>query len=102
ATITRLDRAIGGLVAAFSELAFNVVPALVFLGISAVMMARLEWRLLLVVAVLVPLPALVGVWAAPAQTDRDRTLLERWGRIYGRFHEVLNGIVTVKSFAMEQ
>ena len=101
ATMARLDRGIQGLVGAFSELAFNVVPALVFLCIAAVMMARLEWRLLVVMLLLAPLPALVGAWAAPVQTDRDRKLLDRWGRIYARFNEVLSGIATVKSFAME-
>jgi ATP-binding cassette subfamily B protein len=100
-TMARLDRGIQGFVAAFSELAFNVVPAGVFLVLSVLMMARLEWRLLAVVLLFVPLPALIGVWAAPVQTDRDRKLLDRWVRIYSRFNEVLSGIVTVKSFAME-
>jgi len=101
ATMARLDRGIQGLVSAFSELAFNVVPALVFLCLSLVLMARLEWRLLVVMVALIPLPALVGAWAAPTQTDRDRTLLDRWGKIYARFNEVLSGILTVRSFAME-
>jgi len=101
-TMARLDRGIQGVVAAFSELAFNFVPTLVFLGLSLALMARLEWRLLVVMAALIPLPALVGVWATPAQTDRDRTLLDRWGRIYARFNEVMGGILTVRSFAMER
>jgi ATP-binding cassette, subfamily B, bacterial len=99
--LTRLDRGIQGLVAAFSDIAFSVVPALVFLGVSAVLMLRLDWRLSLLVFVFVPLPPLVGVYAAGEQTRRDRRLLDRWTRIYGRFNEVLSGIVTVKSFAME-
>lgn len=37
----------------------------------------------------------------PEQTDRERSLLERWARIYSRFNEVLSGIITVRSFAME-
>jgi len=53
------------------------------------------------VAVL-PVPALLGVWAAGTQTRRDATLLDRWGKIYARFNQVLSGIATVKSFAMEQ
>jgi ATP-binding cassette subfamily B protein len=101
ARISRLDRAVSGVVSAFSELAFNAVPAIVFLVVASVAMARLEWRLLLVLAVLVPLPALVGMRAAPVQMRRDRRLLKRWAGIYGRFNEVLSGIATVKSFAME-
>jgi ATP-binding cassette subfamily B protein len=99
--LTRLDRGVQGVVAAFSELAFGVLPAVVFLAIAAAMMVRLDWRLSLLVMVLLPLPALVGLYAAPVQTRRDRDLLDRWSRIYARFNEVLSGIVTVKSFAME-
>jgi ATP-binding cassette subfamily B protein len=99
--LTRLDRGVQGLVTAFAELTFAALPALVFLVMSAVLMFRLDWRLSLVVLALLPLPALVGLYAAPRQTDRDRNLLDRWSRIYARFNEVLSGIVTVKSFAME-
>jgi ATP-binding cassette subfamily B protein len=99
--LTRLDRGVQGLVAAFAELAFSVLPAVVFLVMSAILMFRLDWRLSLLVIAVLPLPALVGLYAAPIQTDRDRNLLDRWSRIYSRFNEVLSGIVTVKSFAME-
>ena len=101
ATMTRLERGVQGLVTALSEIAFNVVPALVFLGISLVLMFRLEWRLALVVLFFAPLPAVIAAFAAPAQTTRERTLMDRWMRIYSRFNEVLSGIMTVKSFAME-
>jgi ATP-binding cassette subfamily B protein len=99
--LTRLDRGVQGVVAAFAELAFGALPALVFLLLAAALMLRLEWRLSLLVIVTLPLPALVGLYAAPVQTDRDRVLLDRWSRIYARFNEVLSGIITVKSFAME-
>ena len=46
--------------------------------------------------------ALVAAFAAPEQTRRERTLLDSWARIYSRFNEVLSGIVTVRSFAMEE
>jgi ATP-binding cassette subfamily B protein len=99
--LTKLDRGIQGVVAAFSDLAFSALPAAVFLGVSAVLMVHMEWRLAALVFAFVPLPALIGVAAAPAQARRERTLLERWTRIYGRFNEVLSGIVMVKSFGME-
>lgn len=101
ALLTQLDRGVQGLVVAFSDLAFNVVPTLVFLALSVYLMARLQWQLTVGLVVLVPVPALIGALAAPAQTLRERTLLERWVRIYARFNEVLSGIITVKSFAME-
>jgi ATP-binding cassette subfamily B protein len=99
--LTRLDRGIQGMVQAFSDLAFSALPAVVFLAIAAALMLHLEWRLALLVFLFVPVPALIGVYAAPVQTRRDRSLLDRWTRIYARFNEVLSGIITVKSFAME-
>jgi ATP-binding cassette subfamily B protein len=101
AVMTRLDRSIQGLVAALSELAFNTVPAAVYLVLSVGVMLRLDPRLAVLVLAFAPLPALIARLAAPMQTRRERTLLERWVRIYSRFNEVLSGIVTVKSFAME-
>jgi ATP-binding cassette, subfamily B, bacterial len=101
AVMTRLDRSIHGLVGALSDIAFNILPAAVYLVLSVVVMARLEWRLALLVVAFAPLPALIARFAAPMQARRERTLLERWVRIYSRFNEVLSGIVTVKSFTME-
>jgi len=100
--MTKLDRGTTGLVGALAELMFNVLPAVLYLVFSLVLMFRLDWRLSLVVLFFAPLPALVGAWAAREQTQRERTLLDRWTRIYSRFNEVLAGIVTVKSFAMEE
>jgi ATP-binding cassette, subfamily B, bacterial len=101
AVMTRLDRSIQGLVGALSEIAFNAIPAAAYLVLSVVVMLRLEWRLALCVVAFAPLPALIARFAAPMQTRRERALLERWVHIYSRFNEVLSGIVTVKSFAME-
>jgi ATP-binding cassette subfamily B protein len=101
ALMTRIDRSIQGLVGALADLAFNVAPALVYLVLSVAVMLRLDWRLALLVLVFAPMPALIARLAAPTQTRRERSLLERWVHIYSRFNEVLSGIVTVKSFAME-
>ncbi len=102
AMMTRLDRSIQALVSAFSELAFTLLPTLAFLCLSVGLMLRLHAPLTLLLLAFLPLPALLGAWAAPTQTRRERDLLERWARIYSRFNEVLGGIATVKSFAMER
>jgi ATP-binding cassette subfamily B protein len=101
AMMTRLDRSIQGLVSAFSELAFTLLPTLAFLCLSIGLMVRLNVHLTVLLLLFLPLPAVLGAWAAPTQTRRERDLLERWARIYSRFNEVLGGIATVKSFAME-
>lgn len=100
--MTKLDRGVNGLVGALAEIAFNVLPAVVYLVISLVFMFRLDWRLSLLVLAFTPLPALIGAWAAREQSERERLLLDRWSKIYARFNEVLAGIATVKSFAMEE
>jgi ATP-binding cassette subfamily B protein len=101
AIMTRLDRGIQGFIGAVTQLLFNVFPSVVYLMMSVVIMLRLDWRLAVIVLVFAPLPAITAAIATPEQTQRERTLLDRWARIYSRFNEVLSGIVTVRSFAME-
>lgn len=101
AIMTRLDRSIQGLINAISEISFNVLPAIVYLGIALMVMLRLEWRLTLLMLVFAPMPVLIANRVAPRQKRREKILLDRWAKIYSRFNEVLSGIVTVRSFAME-
>jgi ATP-binding cassette subfamily B protein len=101
AIITRLDRSIQGFINAVTQILFQILPALVYLVLSVIVMLRLEWRLALLVLAFAPLPAIVAAAASPEQTRRERTLLDQWAKIYSRFNEVLSGIVTVRSFAME-
>jgi len=100
--MTKMDRGINGAVAAFSDVAFGVVPAVLYLVISVIAMARLDGRLTLVVLAFVPVPPLIGAWASREQGSRERELMRRWTRIFSRVNEVLAGIVVVKSFTMEE
>jgi ATP-binding cassette subfamily B protein len=99
--MAKMDRGINGAVAAFSDVAFQMIPTIAYLAMSIVVMARLDWRVTLVVCVFVPVPPIVNARAATEQTERERSLIKRWTSIFGRFHEVLSGIAVVKSFAME-
>ncbi len=101
AIMTRLDRGIQGFIGAVSEISFNVLPAFAYLVLAVVVMLRLDWRLTLLVLVFTPLPAILAASAAPNQTRREQVLMDNWARIYARFNEILSGIVTVRSFAME-
>jgi len=101
-TINRVNQSVQACIQAFSDIAFNVVPTLVYLVISVLAMWRLEWRLAATVLVFAPLPAMVGAWAARRQTARERLLMARWTRLYGRLSEVLANIRVVKVFGMEQ
>lgn len=101
ALMTRLDRSIQGLVGATAQLLFSVLPAVCFLIIAATIMIQLEWHLALIVIVFAPVPALFAVRAGPEQVVREKSLLDRWSKIYSRFNEVLSGILIVRSFAME-
>ena len=100
--MTKLDRGVNGFVGAISEMAFNVFPGIVYLLVSLFVMFKLDSRLSFIVLFFAPLPAIIGMWAADEQTQRERMLIERWTRIFSRFNEVLTGIFTVKSFAMEE
>lgn len=101
AIMTRLDRGIQGFIGAISEISFNVLPALVYLVLAVGIMLQLDWRMTIVVVFFAPFPAIFAAYAAPTQKRREKDLMDRWSKIYSRFNEVLSGIVTVKSFAME-
>ncbi|HUR95355.1 MAG TPA: ABC transporter ATP-binding protein [Gemmatimonadales bacterium] len=101
-TINRINQGITGYVGAFSELAYNLLPTLLYLGLSVAAMIRLDWRLAAAVIAFTPVPALIGARAAPEQIKRERRLVERWSSTYGRLNEVLAGMMTVKGFGMEE
>src|SRR4051812_20603096 len=101
AILTRHDRGIQGFIGAITQLLFNVVPAFSYLIISVSIMLKLDWRLAVVVLLFAPLPIVIAAWSAPEQSRRERSLLDQWSKIYSRFNEVLSGIVTVRSFTME-
>lgn len=101
AILTKLDRSIQGFINAVTQLIFNVLPALTYLIIAVVIMLRLDWRLACIVIAFAPVPAVIAALTAPEQASRERSLLDQWARIYSRFNEVLSGIITVRSFVME-
>jgi ATP-binding cassette subfamily B protein len=101
AVMTKMERGISGVMTAFSEVAFQLLPALVYLASSAALMFHLDWRLALVVIAFAPLPAAIGARASKEQMDRERELIGRWTRLYARLNEVLSGIAVVKSFVRE-
>ncbi|HEV7366798.1 MAG TPA: ABC transporter ATP-binding protein [Gemmatimonadales bacterium] len=101
-TMNRVNQGISGYIGAFSDVAFNLLPTLLYLILSVTAMLQMEWRLALAVIVFTPLPALIGAKAAPEQMHRERRLVERWSSIYSRFNEVLAGIMTVKGYVMEE
>ncbi|HEY9788612.1 MAG TPA: ABC transporter ATP-binding protein, partial [Candidatus Obscuribacterales bacterium] len=43
----------------------------------------------------------IGYFSARLSSRREKSLLNRWSKIYARFHETLNLIKTVKSFGLE-
>lgn len=101
AIIAKLDRSIQGFITAITNILFNIFPALLYLGISVFVMIDLNWKLAVLVLCFAPVPAVIAAIAAPEQVRRERDLLDQWAKIYGRFNEVLSGILTVRSFAME-
>lgn len=101
-TVSRVNTSIHGFVTAVAELGFKALPAAFYLGLALTALVQLDWRLAVAVCVFAPLPALIGMRAAPEQTQRDRSLLSHWTATFGRWSEVLSGIRTVKGFAMEQ
>jgi ATP-binding cassette subfamily B protein len=102
ATMTKIERGMTGVTAAFTEFAQQLFPAVVYLAVSLLVMFRVDPRLSLVVLLFAPLPALIGIFASREQTQRESSLMQRWTLIFSRFNEVLSGILVVKSFVMEE
>jgi ATP-binding cassette, subfamily B, bacterial len=102
AIMTKLDRGIQGFLIGITQILFNVFPAILYLAISVVVMFNLNWKLAVLVLAFVPMPALIAAIGGPEQNRRERSLLDQWVKIYSRFNEVLSGIVTVRSFSMEE
>jgi ATP-binding cassette subfamily B protein len=101
-TMNKIERGINSALQAFEEVALQLVPSVIYLVVSIRIMLNLDARLSAIVLAFAPLPALVGVLATREQVRRERTLMHRWTRIFGRFNEMLTGIVVVKSLAMEE
>lgn len=101
AIMTKLDRGIQGFINGVTQVLFNIFPAVLYLLISVVVMFEMNWQLTVIVLCFVPVPAIIAAMSGPEQTRRERELLEQWSKIYSRFNEVLSGIVTVRSFSME-
>jgi ATP-binding cassette subfamily B protein len=97
----KMDRGINGAVAAFGDVAFHLVPTAAYLVMSCAVMVRLDWRVTLVVCAFVPLPPIFGALAAREQHARERSLMDRWTRLFARLTEVLSGISVVKAFGAE-
>lgn len=101
-TMTRLDRGITAFMEALSSVAFQVLPAFVYLSLSLVFMLRLSPTLALVAVAFVVPPLLLGRRDMRGLVELERSILDRWCRIYDRFQQVLAGMKTVKSFAREE
>jgi ATP-binding cassette subfamily B protein len=100
-TMMRLDRSIQSFLGAFADVAYQVLPSLLYLIIASIVLLGLDLRLGLLALAFAPLPALIAARAGAEQAERERSLLDRWSRLYSRWSEVLSGIVTVRSFARE-
>lgn len=101
AIMIRMERSVQSFITAISEISFNILPSLIYLLLSIIIMLQLDWRMTLLALAFTPIPALIASYVAPVQSRREKFLMEKWGGIYSRFNEVLSGLVTVKSFAME-
>ena len=100
--VNKVNQSLSGFLNTAMELCTSTLPSLVFLILSLATMLHLDWRLSLVVIAFLPLPSVIGAWAAREQAQRERRLIETWSHLYARLHETLAGILTVKGFAQER
>ena len=87
---------------AFSDVAFRLLPTLAYVSVAAWGMSRLDGSITAAVLCLAPIPALVALAGKRIQAKRDRMLHGFWIRIWSGYTELLNGMGTVRAFAMER
>ena len=87
---------------AFTDLAFKLLPTLVYVSVAAWGMQRLDGAVTAAVLCLVPIPAVVAGFAARRQRRRDRAHHAFWTRLWSGYTEVLHGMGTVRAFAKER
>ncbi|MDQ6635827.1 MAG: ABC transporter ATP-binding protein, partial [Gemmatimonadota bacterium] len=87
---------------AFTDVAFRLVPTLVYVALAAWGMARLDGAITIAVLCLLPVPALVASVAARQQRRRERMQHAFWKRLWSGYTERLHGMGTVRAFARER
>ena len=87
---------------AFTDIAFKLLPTLVYLSVAAWGMTHLDGSISAAVLCLVPIPALVAAAAARTQRKRERMHHAFWTRLWSGYTEVLHGMGTVRAFARER
>jgi ATP-binding cassette, subfamily B, bacterial len=87
---------------AFTDVAFRLLPTLVYVSVAAWGMRRLDGAITAAVLCLVPIPAIVAGFAARHQRRRDRGHHAFWTRLWSGYTEVLHGMGTVRAFARER
>ncbi|MEO7711289.1 MAG: ABC transporter ATP-binding protein [Gemmatimonadaceae bacterium] len=86
---------------AFTDMAFKLVPTLVYVSLAAWGMARLDGAITAIILCLLPVPALVAAVASRQQRRRERMQHAFWKRLWSGYTERLHGMGTVRAFARE-
>ena len=87
---------------AFTDVAFKLVPTLVYVALAAWGMARLDGSITAIVLCLVPVPAIIAAVASRQQRRRERMQHAFWKRLWSGYTERLHGMGTVRAFARER
>ena len=87
---------------AFTDVAYRLLPTVVYVTVAAYGMWRLQPILAAAVLCLVPIPAAFAAAAAPRQAARDAMHHTFWTRLWAWYGEVLHGMGTVRAFSAER
>ncbi|HET9013845.1 MAG TPA: ABC transporter ATP-binding protein, partial [Gemmatimonadaceae bacterium] len=87
---------------AFTDVAFKLVPTLVYVTLAAWGMARLDGAITAIVLCLLPVPAIIAAAASRQQRRRERMQHAFWKRLWSGYTERLHGMGTVRAFARER
>jgi ATP-binding cassette subfamily B protein len=88
--------------AAFTDVAFRLVPTLLYIALAAWGMARLDGAITAAVLCLLPVPAIVAAFASRQQRRREKMHNQFWKRLWSGYTERMHGMATVRAFARER
>jgi len=100
--IQRISRGADYLETIISNVIFNLGPRFLTVIIALIIMSFVEWRLTLLLFLILVLYSLASIWKTKAIVKTQKKMNKAYEKSYGNLYDSILNIQTVKSFTREQ
>jgi len=100
--VQRVSRGADHLETIISNVVFSLGPRFLTVVIALVIMSFVEWRLTLLLFLILVLYSLVSIWKTRAIVKAQQKMNKAYEKSYGNLYDSIINIQTVKSFTREQ